>query len=113
MKGLVEKPGAENAPSNAAVIGRYILQPEIFDHLETLGEGAGGEIQLTDAMQNLLGEQDFYGLRFEGTRYDCGTRLGFIEAHIAFSLNDPAIGKDVRRILERFAGEVQKARYSA
>lgn len=110
IKGLVEKPKPEDAPSASAIIGRYILQPEIFKHLGTLEEGAGGEIQLTDAMANLLGQQPFYGLRFAGTRYDCGTRLGFMEAHIAFSLNDPVIGKDVRNILERFSGKEEKER---
>jgi UTP--glucose-1-phosphate uridylyltransferase len=103
VKGMVEKPSPDEAPSTLAVIGRYILQPEIFDHLENLGKGAGGEIQLTDAMEKLLAEQPFYGLRFDGVRYDCGTPLGYIEAGIAFSLNDPNISGDVRNILDKFS----------
>lgn len=101
VKGLVEKPAPEDAPSTLSVIGRYILQPEVFDHLAAFEKGAGGEIQLTDAMAKLIGEQPFHGLRFDGTRYDCGSRLGFLEANLAFGLADPEIGSDVALILQR------------
>jgi UTP--glucose-1-phosphate uridylyltransferase len=103
VKGLVEKPKPENAPSTLSIIGRYILQPEIFNHLATFEKGAGGEIQLTDAMAKLLGKQPFHGVRYDGQRYDCGSRIGFIEANIAFSLQDPEIGENVKAILKKYA----------
>ena len=102
VKGLVEKPKPEKAPSTLAVIGRYILQPEIFGHLEKVERGAGGEIQLTDAMAKLIGAQPFHGFRFDGTRYDCGTRAGFLEAGIAFALNDPEMAGEAEEILKKF-----------
>jgi UTP--glucose-1-phosphate uridylyltransferase len=86
-----------------SVIGRYILQPEVFNHLASFEKGAGGEIQLTDAMAKLIGKQPFNGFRYEGQRYDCGSRIGFIEANIAFSLHDPEIGDSVRALLKKFA----------
>jgi UTP--glucose-1-phosphate uridylyltransferase len=103
IKGLVEKPKPENAPSTLSVIGRYILQPEVFNHLASFEKGAGGEIQLTDAMAKLIGKQPFNGFRYEGQRYDCGSRIGFIEANIAFSLHDPEIGDSVRDVLKKFS----------
>lgn len=102
IKGLVEKPDPKDAPSTLSIIGRYILQPEIFDHLSTFERGAGGEIQLTDAMAKLIGKQPFHGLRYEGTRYDCGSRLGFIEANISYGLADAKIGDMVRKILDKY-----------
>jgi len=102
IKGLVEKPRPENAPSNTSIIGRYILQPSVFNHLATFEKGAGGEIQLTDAMAKLIGKQPFHGLRYDGQRYDCGNRLGFIEANIAFALQDPEIGTQVKEIIKKF-----------
>lgn len=102
VKGLVEKPKPEKAPSTLAVIGRYILQPEVFGHLEKGERGAGGEIQLTDAMAKLIGAQPFHGYRFEGTRYDCGTPAGFLEAGIAFALNDPVMKNAVVELLKGF-----------
>ncbi len=96
VKGLVEKPQPDQAPSTLSIIGRYILQPEIFARLETQERGAGGEIQLTDAIAALIGAQPVLGFRFEGTRYDCGNKLGFIEANIAFGLAHPEIGKALR-----------------
>ncbi|MGQ0528008.1 MAG: UTP--glucose-1-phosphate uridylyltransferase GalU [Alphaproteobacteria bacterium] len=102
IKGLVEKPAPEKAPSTLSVIGRYILQPEVFDHLSAFETGAGGEIQLTDAMAKLIGKQPFHGLRFDGDHYDCGSRLGFIEANLAFGLSDPEIGAGVKSILKKF-----------
>jgi UTP--glucose-1-phosphate uridylyltransferase len=86
VEGLVEKPKPEDAPSNLTVIGRYILMPEVFDHIETGKRGAGGEIQLTDAMAQMIGHAPFHGLRCDARRFDCGTRAGFIEAQIAFGL---------------------------
>jgi len=100
IKGLVEKPAPEEAPSTLSIIGRYILQPEIFDELEAKTIGAGGEIQLTDAMQRLLQKQAFYGLRYEGKRYDCGDKVGFIEANVAFALADPVGGAEIREKLK-------------
>jgi UTP--glucose-1-phosphate uridylyltransferase len=102
IRGLVEKPAPEKAPSTLSIIGRYILQPEVFDHLAAFERGAGGEFQLTDAMARLIGRQPFHGLRFEGVRYDCGSRLGFLEANIAFALADKAIAGEAEKILRRF-----------
>lgn len=101
VRGLVEKPKPADAPSTMSVVGRYILQPEVFDHLAAFQKGAGGEIQLTDAMAKLIGRQPFHALRFEGQSYDCGSRLGFIEANIAYGLSDPVIGKQVKSILRK------------
>jgi len=85
-QGLVEKPSPDDAPSNLCIIGRYILQAEVFDYLDKQEQGAGGEIQLTDAIAKTIGEIPFHGLRFEGRRFDCGDKLGFLEANIAFAL---------------------------
>lgn len=87
VKGLVEKPAAGTSPSNLAVIGRYVLQPEIFTELDRHDKGAGGEIQLTDAMARLIGTQPFHGLAFEGERFDCGDKIGYIEATLALGLS--------------------------
>lgn len=105
VKGLVEKPKPEDAPSTLSVIGRYILQPEVFDHLSAFEKGAGGEIQLTDAMAKLIGKQPFHGVRFDGKRFDSGSRLGFLEANIAFALADPDTGADARKIVNKFKEE--------
>lgn len=102
VNGLVEKPNPEEAPSTLSVTGRYILQPQIFDYLAAFETGAGGEIQLTDAMARLIGEQPFHALRFEGKSYDCGSRLGFIEANIVYGMDDPKIGKEVKNIIRRY-----------
>ncbi len=103
IKGLVEKPKPEDAPSTLSMVGRYILQPELFDHLAAFETGAGGEIQLTDAMEKLIGSQPFHSFNFEGKSYDCGSRLGFIEANIAFGLDDPGIGGNVEKIVKKYA----------
>jgi UTP--glucose-1-phosphate uridylyltransferase len=100
IKGLVEKPHPSAAPSTLSIIGRYILQPEIFDHFNIAGVGAGGEIQLTDAMAQLIGTQPFHGYRFEGKRYDCGDKVGFLEANIAFALRRPDLADKLRAALE-------------
>jgi UTP--glucose-1-phosphate uridylyltransferase len=96
VRGLVEKPAAGTAPSNLAVIGRYILQPEVMDVLARQSAGAGGEIQLTDAMASMIGNQPFHGLTFDGTRYDCGDKAGYIQANMALALERDDIGADVR-----------------
>jgi UTP--glucose-1-phosphate uridylyltransferase len=101
VKGLVEKPASGTAPSNLSVIGRYILQPEVMRVLEGQGKGAGGEIQLTDAMAQMIGDQPFHGLTFAGTRYDCGDKAGFIQANIAVALEREDIAPAVRDFIAR------------
>lgn len=104
IRKFVEKPPPGSAPSNLAVIGRYILVPEIFDLIEGLESGAGGEIQLTDALDRLAAEDAVYGLVFEGTRYDAGTRLGFLMANIHYGLKDEELGPPLLRyIAEKIA----------
>jgi UTP--glucose-1-phosphate uridylyltransferase len=100
LSDLVEKPKAEAAPSNLAVIGRYILEPEIFDALASTTAGAGGEIQLTDALRALLQKRPIYGLRFEGTRYDAGDKLGFLKATVEFALRRDDLGPAFRQYLK-------------
>jgi len=101
VKGLVEKPPIDQAPSNKIVSGRYILQPEVMRTLETQGQGAGGEIQLTDAMAKMIGTQPFNAVTFQGKRYDCGSKLGFVEATLALALAREDIGADVRAMALR------------
>jgi UTP--glucose-1-phosphate uridylyltransferase len=96
VNGLVEKPAQGTAPSNLAVIGRYVLQPEIFQELDRQEKGAGGEVQLTDAMARLIGRQPFNGLAFEGERFDCGDKIGYIEATLAFGLDRDDLRDGVR-----------------
>lgn len=103
IKGLVEKPKPEDAPSTLSVVGRYILQPEVFEPLNAFETGAGGEIQLTDAMAKLIGKQPFNAMRFDGKSYDSGSRRGFIEANIVYSMDDPEIGADVKDIIRSVA----------
>jgi UTP--glucose-1-phosphate uridylyltransferase len=98
VKGLVEKPPVDQAPSNKIVSGRYILQPEVMRTLETQGKGAGGEIQLTDAMAKMIGTQPFHAVTFDGARYDCGSKVGFVEATLAVALARPDMGAEVRAI---------------
>jgi UTP--glucose-1-phosphate uridylyltransferase len=99
LKGLVEKPPADQAPSNLAIIGRYVLTPKIFQKLEQTQRGAGGEIQLTDAIQALMEEQDVYAYAFEGVRYDAGTTMGWLKASVQLALERPDIGAEFRRYL--------------
>jgi UTP--glucose-1-phosphate uridylyltransferase len=101
IKGLVEKPKAESAPSTLAIIGRYILQPEVIQQLNNPKKGAGGEIQLTDALIPLIGKQPFHGLRFDGKAYDCGDKAGFIEANVAFALARPDLADAVRTAVRK------------
>lgn len=100
ITGMVEKPKLENAPSNLIISGRYILQPEIFAKLEIQKPGAGGEIQLTDAMIELIADQDFFSYRFEGTTYDCGDKIGFLSANLALALSRPDIAPKFRPVAE-------------
>ena len=97
---MVEKPKREAAPSNLIISGRYILQPEIFAEIEKQKPGAGGEIQITDAMINLMQTQPFHGLRFEGKTYDCGDKLGFLAANVAFALEREDLGPAFRQVLQ-------------
>lgn len=106
ISGMVEKPKPEEAPTTLSITGRYILQPEIFDYLGQHKKGAGGEIQLTDSMQELLAKQAFTGVRFDGKRYDCGHKLGFIEANIAFALDREDMREDVIILLKRYLEKV-------
>jgi UTP--glucose-1-phosphate uridylyltransferase len=101
ITGLVEKPKPEEAPSTLALIGRYVLRPEVFDHLDRHEKGAGGEIQLTDAMAKMIGSTPFHALRYKGRRYDCGSRIGFLEANVAVALQQPETAGETRGLLER------------
>jgi len=108
-KGMVEKPKAEDAPSNLAVIGRYILSPKVLHNLNKMKQGAGGEIQLTDAIaQEIGGEESVYGYRFRGQRYDCGSKAGFLQATVAFGLARPDLQAEFGEYLHDLIGQ-QKA----
>ncbi|MUV36927.1 UTP--glucose-1-phosphate uridylyltransferase [Lentibacillus sp. JNUCC-1] len=100
---FVEKPEQGTAPSNLAILGRYILTPDIFKYLDKHHIGAGGEIQLTDALQMLNEEQDVYAYDFSGTRYDVGEKFGFVKTTLAFALKDETIGADVAELIEELA----------
>ena len=100
--GLVEKPEPEAAPSTVAVIGRYVLMPEVFDHLSRQETGAGGEIQLTDAIAAMIGDAPFHGLRFEGERFDCGSRAGFVQANVAFALAREDLRDEVAAFIKTY-----------
>jgi len=102
ISGLVEKPKPEEAPSTLSIIGRYILQPEVMQHLGDQTRGAGGEIQLTDAMARLVGGQPFHGLRFEGRRFDCGDKVGFLEAAVAHAMRQPELAPLMTEMLRRY-----------
>ena len=101
-KGLVEKPAPDAAPSTLSIIGRYILQPEVFDHLDKKAAGAGGEVQLTDALAATLDTIPFHGLRIDGRRFDCGSKIGFVEANVAFASMRGDLGGNVRDILKAY-----------
>ena len=102
VKGLVEKPAPENAPSTLSIIGRYVLRAEVIGHLSRFERGAGGEVQLTDAMAKMIGDLPFHGLRFEGRRFDCGDKVGFLEAQIAFALKRTDLAPMVRDFLRHY-----------
>ncbi|HUG48586.1 MAG TPA: UTP--glucose-1-phosphate uridylyltransferase GalU [Candidatus Limnocylindria bacterium] len=99
VRGLVEKPDPDSAPSNLAIIGRYVLTPKIFEKLEQTPRGAGGEIQLTDAIEALMAEQDVFAYAFEGKRYDAGTTMGWLKASVELAMERPDIGGEFRRYL--------------
>ncbi|MBC8451769.1 MAG: UTP--glucose-1-phosphate uridylyltransferase GalU [Rhodospirillaceae bacterium] len=105
VRGLVEKPKPEEAPSRLAIIGRYVLLPEVFEHLSRFERGAGGEIQLTDAMAKMIGGSEFHGLRFEGQRFDCGDKIGFFEANVAFALEREELRDDIANVLKRYVDQ--------
>ena len=100
--GLVEKPEPFDAPSQLAIIGRYVLMPEVFEHLSKFEKGAGGEIQLTDAMAKMIGQMPFHGLRFEGRRFDCGDKIGYFEANVAFALSRDELRDDIASVLKQY-----------
>lgn len=100
--GLVEKPDPADAPSTLSIIGRYILQPEVFGHLSSHERGAGGEIQLTDAMAKMIGTCPFHGLRFEGKRFDCGDKAGFLEANLVYALDRDDLRDQVLPMLGKY-----------
>jgi UTP--glucose-1-phosphate uridylyltransferase len=104
VKGLVEKPAVDAAPSNLIISGRYILQPDVMRVLEAQEKGAGGEIQLTDAMAQMIGDQPFHAVTFDGARYDCGSKTGYIEANLAVALSRPDMADDVRAMAVRLLG---------
>ncbi|GAB3516816.1 UTP--glucose-1-phosphate uridylyltransferase GalU [Pseudoxanthomonas daejeonensis] len=106
IKAIVEKPKPEVAPSNLAVVGRYVLSPRIFGLLEATRPGAGGEIQLTDAIAALLAEQPVHAYRFQGTRFDCGTHIGLIEATIRYALDHEKLSDPARDMMQRALGEL-------
>ena len=105
VRGLVEKPPVSEAPSNKIISGRYILQPEVMRTLEGQEKGAGGEIQLTDAMAQMIGRQPFHAVTFAGRRFDCGSKTGFVEATLALALEREDMGAEVRRIAERLLAQ--------
>lgn len=105
VRQIVEKPRPKNAPSNLAVVGRYLLTPHIFDKLEHTGRGAGGEIQLTDAIADLLADEAVYAYEFEGKRYDCGSKLGYLQATVEYALNHDSLGATFGRYLETLVKE--------
>ena len=98
---MVEKPKPEDAPSTLAFIGRYVLLPEVFEHLDRHETGSGGEIQLTDAMARMIGRAPFHALRYEGRRYDCGSRIGFLEANVAVALHRSDSREETRALLNK------------
>jgi UTP--glucose-1-phosphate uridylyltransferase len=102
VRGLVEKPDPSVAPSTLSVIGRYVLLPEVIGHLAKMERGAGGEIQLTDGMAKMIGHTPFHGLRYAGRRFDCGDKLGFLEAQLAFALRRPELADAVRGFMKNY-----------
>ena len=102
-KGLVEKPNPEVAPSNLSIIGRYILQPDVFRKLDNQEKGAGNEVQLTDAIADTLNHIPFHGFKFAGKRFDCGSRLGYLEANLAYALERPSMKDDILSIINKYS----------
>jgi UTP--glucose-1-phosphate uridylyltransferase len=106
VTGLIEKPKPEDAPSNLSIIGRYVLMPEVIGHLSRMERGAGNEVQLTDAMAKMIGHSPLHGLRFKGERFDCGDKIGFLEAQLAFGLARPDLASEVRAFLKKYTADV-------
>ena len=113
ITGIVEKPRPENAPSNLAVVGRYVLTPEIFGHLEKVKPGASGEVQLTDGIAALLNEQRALAYEFQGARHDCGSKLGYLQANVLYALRHPEIGNDFSVFLDSLPLKSKKPRSNA
>jgi len=113
VRSIVEKPKPAVAPSNLAVVGRYVLAPAIFEHLERIGSGAGGEIQLTDGIAALMREEAVYAYRFTGKRYDCGNKLGYLQATVEYALGHPDLGRDFRKYLQKLDPAAHVARKPA
>jgi len=105
VRAMVEKPKPKDAPSNLAVVGRYLLTPAIYDKLQSTGRGAGGEIQLTDGIAALLADETVYAYAFEGRRYDCGSKLGYLEATVEYGLKHPNLGERFEKYLVQLAAE--------
>lgn len=109
VKDLVEKPPVDEAPSDVAILGRYILTPEVFSYLENQEKGAGGEIQLTDALKRMAKDGAVYAYDFKGHRYDCGDKVGFIQASIEFGLRRPDLREGLEAYIRKLAGDIDKA----
>ena len=102
VNGLVEKPSPEDAPSTLSIIGRYVLLPEVFDHLARKEKGSGDEIQLTDSIAKMIGGSPFHGLRFEGTRFDCGDKVGFFDANLAVAMSRDDLREEVSALIKKY-----------
>ncbi len=109
VKDLVEKPAVEDSPSDVAILGRYILTADIFRYLETQEKGIGGEIQLTDALKRMAGEEAVYAYEFKGHRYDCGEKLGFLQANLEFGLRRPELREELEEYIRLLASDIDKA----
>jgi UTP--glucose-1-phosphate uridylyltransferase len=109
MSHIVEKPKPEKAPSTLAVVGRYLLSASIFDDLAKIGQGAGGEIQLTDGIARLMQREPVYAFEFEGKRYDCGSKLGYLQATVEYALNHPTLGRDFANYLREMVPKLGEA----
>ncbi len=108
ISGIIEKPDPADAPSDQAVIGRYILNPDIFKYLEKVKPGAGGEIQLTDAIAMLIESEPVYAFKFDGVRYDCGSKIGYLKATVDYALDHPALGSEFSDYLRYKTGKIQE-----
>jgi len=102
LSGIVEKPAPETAPSNLGVVGRYVLMPTVFDHIRRIKPGTGGELQLTDALQSLLTEEQVLAYRYDGTRFDCGSKLGYLKATVEFALRHPEVKAEFEQYLQEY-----------
>jgi UTP--glucose-1-phosphate uridylyltransferase len=103
---IVEKPKPDKAPSNLAVVGRYLLTPRVFEHLENIGEGTGGEIQLTDGIARLMHDEAVYAYRFQGKRFDCGSKIGYLQANVEYALQHPELATSFKSYLRKLAADL-------